>query len=160
MSQVLHRLAQADTANPQPDGIPASDAASARVRLESCTPLRLSDIERRLAELRRARRMGQVDGVAPTAGPEALQRAREARQHWQESVDHLSAARQLTMQAFARAASAHDRAAEASARSARAGMGDVAEHNRRAAFHRAAATADREQAQSIRDETVSPAENP
>jgi hypothetical protein len=159
LSQALHRLAQTDGADAQLDGTPPAGLAAARIRLESCAPMRLADIERRLAELRRARRMAPGDSPVPSARPDALQRAREARQHWEESVAHLSEAQQLTVQAFGRAASAHDRAADASARSARAGMGDVAEHNRRAAFHRAAAQADRQQAQTIQDEAADPVEN-
>lgn len=51
--------------------------------------------------------------------------------------------------ALRRAAHAHDRAAAAEERSAQAGIGDVAEHRRRAAHHRAAAKADRARHQMI-----------
>jgi endonuclease V-like protein UPF0215 family len=72
----------------------------------------------------------------------------------------LLQARQLSAEAFVRAADAHDSAAEANARSAHAGIGDVAAHNDVAAFHRAAATADLQQAQRIHDQAVGRGETP
>jgi len=76
--------------------------------------------------------------------------AREAQRHCQDAVAQLLQARQLAAEALCRSASAHDRAAEANARSADAGIGDVANHNRMAAFHRAAARTNRQRAQQAR----------
>jgi hypothetical protein len=102
--------------------------------LESSRHQRLADIDRRLAELRQTRPEVPGDDPAPQAGRDAQWCAREARRHWQESVAHLQQTRQLTAEALCWAAHAHDRAAWANERSARAGIGDVAEHNRMAGF--------------------------
>ena len=109
---------------------------------------RLADIDRRLAELQLARPKQQPDDdPAPRMTRDAQQCAREAQRHCQDAVAHLLQARELATEALYRSASAHDRTAEANARSADAGIGDVANHNRMAAFHRAAARANRQQAQ-------------
>jgi hypothetical protein len=111
---------------------------------------RLADIDRRLAELQlvRPKRLGD-DPAAPVM-QDAHGCAQEAQRHCQDAVTHLAQARQLAAEALDLSASAHDRAAEANARSAGAGIGDVAEHNRMAAFHRAAAQADRQRAREAR----------
>jgi len=119
--------------------------------LELAFHQRLADIDRRLAELQLAGPKQQPgDDPAPRMTRDAQQCAREAQRHCQDAVAHLLQARQLAAEALYRSASAHDRAAEANARSAGAGIGDVANHNRMAAFHRAAARANRQQAQQAR----------
>ena len=116
--------------------------------LELAFHQRLADIGRRLAELQPAGPKQQSgDDPAPRVTRDAQQCAREAQRHCQDAVAHLLQARQLATEALYRSASAHDRAAEANARSAGAGIGDVANHNHMAAFHRAAARADRQRAQ-------------
>ena len=62
-----------------------------------------------------------------------------------QAGDRHSAARK----AFGSAARAHHHAAEAHERSVRTGVGDLAEHQRLADFHRAAADADRQRAKEI-----------
>jgi len=59
--------------------------------------------------------------------------------------------------ALHRAAHAHSRASEAHARSIRAGVGDLAEHQRLAEFRRAAAEADRQRAADAESKPVTPA---
>jgi hypothetical protein len=58
------------------------------------------------------------------------------------------------VKAFGSAARAHHHAAEAHERSIRAGAGDLAEHERRAEFHRAAAQADWQRAAEIEGRAV------
>jgi hypothetical protein len=118
--------------------------------LESVIRQRLADIDRRLAELQLVRPKPQGDDPAPQVMRDAQWCAQEAQRHCQDAVAHLAQAQQLAAEALGMSASAHDRAAEANARSAGAGIGDVAEHNRMAAFHRAAAQADRQRAQEAR----------
>jgi len=112
---------------------------------------RLADIHKRLADLQLAGPKPQPgDDPAPRMTPDAQQCAQEAQRHCQDAVAHLLQARQLAAEALYRSAGAHDRAAEANARSADAGIGDVANHNRMAALHRAAARANRQRAQQAR----------
>ena len=87
---------------------------------------------------------------------DAQRHAADADRHWRESLTRTRLVRQLVVQAFHNAARAHDRSAEASERSAGMGSGDVAENRRRAAFHRAAAQADRSRAAEIESEAVEP----
>jgi hypothetical protein len=108
---------------------------------------RLADINRRLAELREARQAQRDAVTAPTDLLwDAQRHAAEADRHRRESIAHSLLVRQLVVQAFHNAARAHDHAADANERSARSGIGDIAEHERRASFHRAAAEADRQRA--------------
>ena len=58
--------------------------------------------------------------------------------------------------AFHRAARAHLSASEAHERSVRSGVGDMAEHQRLAEFHRAAAEADRQRADEAGNQAVAP----
>jgi len=58
--------------------------------------------------------------------------------------------------AFHRAARAHARASEAHERSVQAGVGDMAEHQRLAEFHRVAAEADRQRAEEAQSRAVAP----
>jgi hypothetical protein len=60
------------------------------------------------------------------------------------------------VKAFGSAARAHHHAAEAHERSIRTRVGDLAEHQRRAEFHRAAAEADRQRAQESGGQIVGP----
>jgi len=60
------------------------------------------------------------------------------------------------VRAFGRAARAHRHAAEAHERSIRTGVGDSAEHRRRAGFHRAAAEADRRRAEELETQPMDP----
>lgn len=151
LAQILHRLAHEDADKTSPDGAPAAGPVAERRAVSSAHP-RLAEIEQRLAELRQARLTVPGGDSGAREGPDPLRRTRLAHQHWQESVAHLLESRQLAAEAFGRAASAHDSAAEANARSARAGIGDVAEHRRMALLHEAAADADRQQAEKIRDQ--------
>ena len=57
--------------------------------------------------------------------------------------------RSAAVKAFGSAARAHHHAAEAHERSVRTGVGDLAEHQRLAEFHRAAADADRQRAKGM-----------
>jgi hypothetical protein len=129
------------------------DGASLAVSISK----RLADINRRLAELREAR---QTQRHPPTAPAELLwgaqRHAAEADRHRRESIAHSQLVRQLVVQAFHNAARAHDHAAEANERSVRSGIGDIAEHERRARFHRAAAEADRQRARQAADEDETP----
>jgi len=164
LAQTLHLLAQADGGKTESDGTSAANPATDRAPIQLSTPRRLPEVDQRLTELRQAKLTTEPgDRQDLSAGPEAVRRARLAYRHYEESVAHLREARQLSVAALDRAASAHDRAAEAYARSARAGIGDVAEHRRMAAFHEAAANADRQKAEKIsddtRDEGADPAEN-
>lgn len=149
LARDLRLRAAADAVVSQPGPALATDIHRGQVLDESPASRRLADIDRRLAELRRARLMTTGD-LGPQGGKDAQRRVLEAGRHQRESAAHLQRTQQLTVAALLRAARAHDRAAEASARSARSGIGDVAEHNRRAAFHRAAANADRQQASAAR----------
>ena len=65
--------------------------------------------------------------------------------------------RSAAVKAFGSAARAHHHAAEAHERSIRIRVGDLAEHQRMAEFHRAAAEADRQRAQEIGGQIVGPA---
>lgn len=160
LAQTLHRLADTDQAETQVHGTPVADPVAVRTLRKSSASQRIADIDRRLGELGVARPADSGDSPVPTAGPDARRRAEEASRHWQEAVAHLLQARQLTAEAFCRAARAHERAAEANARSARAGIGDVAEHNRMAEFHRAAANADWQQARNIDEHVARPGDGP
>lgn len=117
---------------------------------------RITEIERRLAELRQARPEPGGETSAKLLA-EAQRHAREADQHWRESIAHTQLAQQWVVHAFRSAARAHDHAADANERSARAGIGDVAEHMRRAAFHRDAAEADRRRASETENSYAGPA---
>jgi len=127
-----------------------AEQAGGGVPLKSALRQRLADIDRRLAELRLAGPKPPGDDPAARVVRDAQRCAQEAQRHCQDAVTHLLQAQQLAAEVLDRSASAHDRAAEANARSAGAGIGDVAEHNRMAAFHRAAAGADRQRAQEAR----------
>ena len=87
-------------------------------------------------------------------GTDPQRRADVTQQNVHQSTALVRQAGQHAEEALRRAASAHDRAADADERSARAGIGDVAEHRRRAAYHRAAATADRQRAQELRSQAA------
>jgi hypothetical protein len=117
---------------------------------------RLAEIEQRLVELRRARPARPDQRTAMELLLDAQRHAADADRHWRESVARTRLVRQLVVQAFHNAARAHDHAAEASERSARAGFGDITESRRRAAFHRAAADADRSRAEEIESQAVEP----
>jgi len=160
LAQTLHQLAPTDAVKTESDPSPPANTETGRALMESSTRRRLADVDQRLTELRQARlTAAPEDGRDQRASADALRRAVLARRHWQESVANLLVSRQLAAEACSRAARAHDRAAEANARSARAGIGDVAEHRRMAHLHETAASADRQQAQKIRDESAGPAEN-
>ena len=117
---------------------------------------RLAEIEQRLVELRRARPARPDQRTAMELLLDAQRHAADADRHWRESLTRTRLVRQLVVQAFHNAARAHDRSAEACERSAGMGIGDVAEDRRRAAFHRAAAQADRSRAAEIESEAVEP----
>src|SRR5215831_5915299 len=148
LAQAPHQLAETDAASTQP--APAPRTVGGGAALESALHQRLADIDRRLAELQLARPKPPGDDPPAQVMEDAQRRVRQAQQPSEDGVAHLAQARQLAAEALDRSATAHDRAAEANARSAAAGIGDVAEHNRMAAFHRAAAQADRQRAQEAR----------
>jgi hypothetical protein len=158
LQQARWRAEHADAATTPPGRTPPADTPAGRRPQESATSQRLDEISRRLAELRRARASARGDSLA-AANQDPRQRAEEARRHMREATAHLLQARLLAIEALRRAASAHDRAAEACARSARLGIDDVAEHHRRVAFHRAAADADRQQAQVTEGHAADAADN-
>ncbi len=136
------------------DEAPVTSHREDRALLGAAIDRRLAEIDRRLAELRRPRLPLPGNGVAAELLWQAQRHAMEADRHWRESVAHTLLVRQLVVQAFENAARAHQRAAEADERTAQAGIGDVAEHQRRAEFHRAAAEADRQRAQQIQSQDV------
>jgi hypothetical protein len=139
---------------------PVADRADDGARLGVSISQRLAAINRRLAELREARQAERHPATPPLDVLwEAQRHAAEAERHRRESIAHSLLVRQLVVQAFHNAARAHDHAAEANERSARSGIGDVAEHKRRARFHRAAAEADRQRARQAasEDEPAEPA---
>jgi len=146
-AHALRQLAQTDTARTQPGGRPAADTPDIPPRLLPSRHQRLAGIDRRLAELQQAKLRPPGGDTAPPAAGDAPHRARE-------SAAHLRQTRQLAVQALRRAATAHDQAARVDERSARAGIGDVAEHKRKAAFHRAAARADRQRAQELHSQVA------
>jgi hypothetical protein len=119
---------------------------STRTELGLALGQRLADIDRRLAELRQARVTRPAQVTVTGQLRQARHHVQDADRHRRESMAHTQAVRQLLIQAFHNAALAHDHAAEANERSAGAGIGDIAEHRRRAEFHRAAAEADRQRA--------------
>jgi len=112
---------------------------------------RLEAIGVRIKELKEGR---QGDAGPDTGGGPAASRGRlaAAQRHVLASQAAAERAAASCVSAFRRAADAHERLAIQHARSAASGLGDVAEHQRRAASHRAAADTDRqraEQAQSL-----------
>lgn len=105
---------------------------------------RLGAIRARLQQLRE-RDWDAVRSQAafPSARLEAAQRyAAEA----QAAAIRVLAA---SVEAFRRAAEAHDRVAGVHERAAAAGIGDVGQHERQAAHHRAAAATDRQRAERV-----------
>jgi hypothetical protein len=98
-------------------------------------------IERRIADLQSRRRTGEIKGAEERLAV-ASQHAREAQASAQQAIG-------ACRDAYLRAAHAHDRAAAAHQRAANAGSGDRATHRRMIEFHRAAAEADRQQAEQI-----------
>src|SRR5215831_9926126 len=112
---------------------------------------RLDAIRARLKKLRdRDWDAVKIRAASPTERLEAAQR------HATEA--HAAAVQVLAASAgaFRRAAQAHERVASVHERAAKAGIGEVGQHERQAALHRAAAAADRhraERAQSLLSET-------
>jgi hypothetical protein len=147
-AQVLRELARTDGSGAQTEGTPAADSADDPAPPVASRHLRLGEIDRSLSELRQTR-SGPAGGDTAQAMAQASRRAGQADRLLQASVAHSRQTRQLAENALRRAATAHDRAADANERSARTGIGDVAEHNRMAAVHRAAAEADRRQAREL-----------
>ena len=106
---------------------------------------RLGAIRARLEQLRE-RGLDAIGGrvAAPNDRLEAAQR------HEAEAAAAAAQALAATVEAFRRAAEAHERAASMHERIAAAGIGDMREHERQAALHRAGAAADRERAERAR----------
>jgi hypothetical protein len=104
---------------------------------------RLVEIELRLTELRQATPKKPRSGVTEDVLATAQWHAREAQRHWHESMVRVQIVRQVVVEAFLRAAQAHDQAADAIEKSLHARVGNLAEQRRQAEFHRAAAAADR-----------------
>ena len=77
-------------------------------------------------------------------------RLEAAQRHQAEASAAAAQALAATVEAFRRAAEAHERAASMHERIAAAGIGDMREHERQAALHRAGAAADRERAERTR----------
>lgn len=158
-AQALRELATTDAATAHlPEQIPVADMESGLARLESAGHQRLAKADRRVAGPHRAAPERPGDDPAPQAGRDVPGFAQEASRYWQKPAARLRQMRQRALDALSRAAGAHDRAAEAHEGSVRAGIGDMAEHKRRAAFHRAAARASRQRAQEINDQAVAPAQ--
>jgi hypothetical protein len=106
-------------------------------------PGRRRQIDTRLNAIRaRLKQLRERDRAA--APRDRLKAARR-----QAAEAHAAAVRGLAAgaEAFRRAAEAHERAASVHERTAAAGIGDVREHERQAALHRAAAATDRQQAE-------------
>ena len=157
----LRQLATTDAATTHlPERIPVADTEGGPARLESAGHQRPATIGRRLAEPHRAEPGRPGDDPAPQAGWDVRGFAAGGPRYWQKSAAQLRQMRQRVVDALSGAAGAHDRAAEAHERSVRAGIGDMAEHKRRAAYHRAAARASRQRAQEIHDQAVAPAQEP
>jgi len=156
LAQDVQRLAEPEAVKIQTGGSRvANDKADDGSTLESMLDQRLADISRRLAELRQTcAKPAPSDEPAEQQRLQGQWRVQQADRHHEESVTHLLQTRHQAVQAIHRAAAAHDRAAEAFARSAAAGVGDVAERQRMAAFHRAAAKADRQRAQETQDQAA------
>jgi hypothetical protein len=111
---------------------------------------RLVAVRARLKELRE-RNWNAVKSRAAPPG----ERLEAAQRHAAEA--HAAAAQVLasSAEAFRRAAEAHERVASMHERTAASGIGDVRQHERQAALHRAAAVADwqrAERAQSLLSE--------
>jgi len=153
-ARALRQLAQTEAAGTQPEGTPAGTEESPAGGGPSRNQ-RLAGIDRRLTQLRQASPEPPDGDPAQVVG-ETKQRAQAPERHQQQSATRSARARQLAGQGLNRAAAAHTRAAEAEDRSARAGIGDVAEHTSRAAFHRAAAQADRQRARDIQRQFTDP----
>jgi hypothetical protein len=102
---------------------------------------RIAAIHLRLAELDQDRNQKGETGTAAAAGRPA------AAQH-NVTVSQAAAQRAMvsSIGAFRRSAHAHEQTARQHERAAAAGVGDQEEHERQAASHRAAATADEQRA--------------
>jgi hypothetical protein len=116
---------------------------------------RLGEIEIRLTELRRAAPAKSQSGLAPEVLVNAQWHAREAQRHWQESTVRVQVVRRVVIEAFRKAARAHDQAADAIEKSASVRTGGVAEQQQ-AKFHRAAAVEDRRRAAEIQEQAELP----
>jgi len=106
---------------------------------------RLDAIRMRIKELEDRRR----DDAGPDAGGSSAPSGRlaPAQRHAVAAQAAAERAAASCVSAFRRAADAHESLAIQHDRSAVSGFGDVAEHQRRAACHRAAAAADRQRAE-------------
>jgi len=118
---------------------------------------RQARIERRIADLRTRRLPEDITGAE---GRLAL-----AYRHAREAQAAAYQALQACRDAYLRGARAHDRAAEAHQRAADAGSGKRATHQQMIEFHRAAAQADRRQAERVTESigkvgTAQPAAQP
>lgn len=104
--------------------------------------LRLAAIQVRLDELRSRR------GYAQAESGERLERLASAQRYATASEAAAGQALAASARAYRTAAEAHERAARQHDRSAAVGPGDQGEHERQAAGHRAAASADALQAEN------------
>ena len=106
---------------------------------------RLGAIRMRLEQLRET----DLDAIGSrVAAPDG--RLEAAQRHEAEAAAVAAQALAATVEAFRRAAEAHERVASVHERIAAAGIGDMREHERQAALHRASAAADRERAERAR----------
>lgn len=110
---------------------------------------RLDEIRLRLTELRQVTPQHPQSGVTNDVLATARRHASEAQRHWHESTMHVQVVRWVVVEAFRRAAQAHDQAADAIEKSAHARTGDVAGYRQTAESHRAAAEADRQRAAEL-----------
>jgi len=154
-AHVLRELTQADGSGTQPEATPVADMADDPALPAPTRHQRLADIDGRLTELRQARSAPSGRDAAQAVA-EAKRRAGEADRLLQASAAHLRQTRQFADNALRRAATTHDHVAKANESSARAGIGDVAEHKRIAAVHRAAAEADRRRARESQGQAADP----
>ena len=102
---------------------------------------RIADIRMRIDELQQAQRVNRH----PVPFGEQFA---EAQHHATASEARAQLAVAASIEAFLRAAEAHERVAIRHEASAAAGSGDEEQHHQRAAFHRAAAAADRQRAET------------
>jgi hypothetical protein len=111
-------------------------------------PRRQHEIDARLDAVRaRLHELGERDKATARDLVAFGQRLASAKRRATEAYAAAELALASSAQAFRRAAAAHERVASVHERTAASGIGDVHEHERQAAFHRAATAAERQRAE-------------
>jgi len=111
-------------------------------------PRRQQEIDARLDAVRaRLQELGERDKVTARDLVAFAQRLESARRHATEAHAAAELALVSSAEAFRRAAATHERVARVHERTAASGIGDVGEHERQAAFHRAATAAEQQRAE-------------